>query len=72
MKCVDLIMVQTLVFTTSIPMKNVIEKLLMTVYGFTVDAAKEITKNQGYDDPLLHCEKASCVGQRVYKWPCHL
>ncbi len=31
-------------------MKDVIEKFLETVCGFTADAAKEITKNQGYDD----------------------
>jgi hypothetical protein len=32
------------------PMKDIIEKFLMSVCGFTADAAKEITKNQGYDD----------------------
>jgi hypothetical protein len=30
-------------------LKNVIKKFLVSVCGFTVDAAKEITKNQGYD-----------------------
>jgi hypothetical protein len=31
-------------------MKDVIEKFLVTVCGFTADAMKEIIKNQGYDD----------------------
>ncbi len=31
-------------------MKDVIEKILMTVCRFMADAAKEITKNQGYDN----------------------
>ena len=31
-------------------MKDLMEKFLKTVCGFTADAAKEITKNQGYDD----------------------
>jgi hypothetical protein len=31
-------------------MKDVIEEFLKTVCGFTADAAKEITKNQEYDD----------------------
>ncbi len=31
-------------------MKDVIKKFLKTVCGFTADAAKEITENQGYDD----------------------
>jgi hypothetical protein len=31
-------------------MKDVIEKFFETVCGFTADAAKEITKNQGYDN----------------------
>jgi hypothetical protein len=35
---------------TSIPMKDVIEKFLVSVCGFMADTAKEITKNQGYDD----------------------
>jgi hypothetical protein len=30
-------------------MKEIIKKFLKTVCGFTADAAKEITKNQGYD-----------------------
>ena len=40
-------MVQT---QTTITLKDVIEKFLVSVCGFTVDAAKEITKNQGYDE----------------------
>jgi hypothetical protein len=43
-------MAQTVGLTTSIPMKDVIKKLLVTVCGFKADAAKEITKNQRYDD----------------------
>ncbi len=31
-------------------MKDFIKKLLETICGFTADAAKEITKNQRYDD----------------------
>ncbi len=31
-------------------MKDVIKKFFKTVCGFTADAAKEITKNQGYND----------------------
>ncbi len=31
-------------------MKEFIKKFLITVCGFMADAAKEITKNQGYDD----------------------
>jgi hypothetical protein len=38
-------MAQTVVLMTSGPMKDVIEKFLMTVCGFTADATKEITKN---------------------------
>jgi hypothetical protein len=34
----------------SIPMKDIIKKFLLSVCGFTTDAAKDITKNQGYDD----------------------
>jgi hypothetical protein len=48
-KQVNLTMAQTIVLTTSIPMKDVMEKFLVTVCGFMADAAKEITKNQGYD-----------------------
>jgi hypothetical protein len=43
-------MAQTINLTTSIPIKDVIKKFLVSVCGFTADAAKEITKNQGYDD----------------------
>ncbi len=43
-------MVQTVTLTTSVPMKDVIEKFLVSVCGFTADATKEITKNQGHDD----------------------
>ncbi len=43
-------MAQTVVLTTSIPMKDIIKKFLVTVCGFTADATKEITKSQGYDD----------------------
>jgi hypothetical protein len=35
---------------TNVPMKDIIKKFLVTVCGFTADAAKDITKNQGYDD----------------------
>ncbi len=31
-------------------MKDLTEKILKTVCGFTAEAVKEITKNQGYDD----------------------
>jgi hypothetical protein len=31
-------------------MKEFIKKYLKTVCGFMADAAKEITKNQGYND----------------------
>jgi hypothetical protein len=49
-KCVDLTMAGTVVLMTSVPTKDVIKKFLETVCGFTADAAKEITKNQGYND----------------------
>jgi hypothetical protein len=45
-KCVDSTMAQT---RTTITLKDVIKKFLMSVYGFMADAMKEITKNQGYD-----------------------
>jgi hypothetical protein len=35
---------------TTITLKDIIKKFLMSVCGFTADAAKEITKNQGYDE----------------------
>ncbi len=35
---------------TTVTLKDVIEKFLMSVCGFTADAAEEITKNQGYDE----------------------
>jgi hypothetical protein len=35
---------------TTVTLKDVIKKFLMSVCGFTADAAKEITKNQGYDE----------------------
>jgi hypothetical protein len=67
-------------------LKDFIEKFLVSVCGFTADAAKETTKNQGYDEldefyllndkggqhPLLHSEIAAGVGQQEYKRPCHL
>ncbi len=31
-------------------MKDIIKKFLVSVCGFIADAAKEVTKNQGYDD----------------------
>ncbi len=34
----------------TVTLKDVIKKILMSVCGFTADAAKEITKNQGYDE----------------------
>jgi hypothetical protein len=40
-------MAQTRTPTT---LKVIIEKFLVSVCGFTADAAKEITKNQGYDE----------------------
>jgi hypothetical protein len=40
-------MVQT---QTTVTLKDVIDKFLESVCGFTADAAKEITKNQGYDE----------------------
>jgi hypothetical protein len=43
-------MMQFVVLRTPIKMKEIIKKLLKTVCGFTADAAKEITENQGYDD----------------------
>ncbi len=46
-KCVDSTMAQT---QTTITLKDIIKKFLMSVCGFTADAAKEITKNQGYDE----------------------
>ncbi len=35
---------------TTVTLKDVIEKFLVSVCGFTADAGKEITKNQGYDE----------------------
>jgi hypothetical protein len=35
---------------TTVTLKDVIKKFLMSVCGFTADAAKEITKNQGYNE----------------------
>jgi hypothetical protein len=35
---------------TTITLKDVIKKFHVSVCGFTADAAKEITKNQGYDE----------------------
>jgi hypothetical protein len=35
---------------STVTLKEVIEKFLVSVCGFTADAAKEITKNQGYDE----------------------
>jgi hypothetical protein len=40
-------MVQT---RTTVTLKDVIKKFLVSVCGFTADAMKEITKNQGYDE----------------------
>ncbi len=43
-------------------MKVSIEKFLVKVCGFTADAIKEITKNQGYDDlNKLYLLDDSCV-----------
>ena len=42
-------MAQILTLTTTVT-KDIIKKFLMSVCGFTADAAKEITKNQRYDD----------------------
>jgi hypothetical protein len=39
-------MAQTGTLTTSIPMKDVIKKFLLSVCEFMADAAKEITKNR--------------------------
>ena len=49
-KQVDLTMAQTVILMMSIPMKDIIEKFLVTVCRFMADATKEITKNQEYDD----------------------
>jgi hypothetical protein len=46
-KCVALTMAQT---RTTVTLKDVIKKFLMSVCKFTADAVKEITKNQGYDE----------------------
>jgi hypothetical protein len=35
---------------TTVTLKDVIKKILISVCKFTADAAKEITKNQGYDE----------------------
>jgi hypothetical protein len=43
-------MARTVVLRTPIKIKEIIEKFYQTVCGFTADAAKEISKNQGYDD----------------------
>jgi hypothetical protein len=48
-KCVDLTMVRTVTLMATIS-KVIIKKFLVSVCGFMEDAAKEITKNQGYDD----------------------
>jgi hypothetical protein len=40
-------MVQT---QTPATLKDIVKKFLVSVCGFTADAAKEITKNQGYDE----------------------
>jgi hypothetical protein len=42
-------MAQTITFMATLS-KDVIKKFLLSVCGFMADAAKEITKNQGYDD----------------------
>jgi hypothetical protein len=42
-------MARTVTLTVTVS-KDVIEKFLVSVCGFMADAAKEITKNQGYDD----------------------
>jgi hypothetical protein len=46
-KCVDLTMAKTQTLAT---LKDVIKKFLVSICGFMADAAKEITKNQGYDE----------------------
>jgi hypothetical protein len=43
-------MAQTVVFRTPTKMKDLIKKFLETVFGFTAEAIKKITKKQGYDD----------------------
>jgi hypothetical protein len=43
-------MVQTVTLTGTVNIKDIIEKFLMSVCGFTADAVKEITKKEGYDD----------------------
>jgi hypothetical protein len=35
---------------TTVTLKDVIKKFLVSVCGFTADAIKEIAKNQGYDE----------------------
>jgi hypothetical protein len=35
---------------TTVTLKDVIKKFLVSVCGFMADAAKEINKNQGYDE----------------------
>ncbi len=35
---------------TTVTLKDVIKKFLVSVCGFMADAVKEITKNQGYDE----------------------
>jgi hypothetical protein len=35
---------------TTVTLKDIIEKILVSVCGFMADATKEITKNQGYDE----------------------
>jgi hypothetical protein len=35
---------------TTVTLKDVIKKFFVSVCGFTADAAKEITKNQEYDE----------------------
>jgi hypothetical protein len=46
-KCVDLTMAQT---QTTVTLKDIIKKFLVSVCGLMADAAKEITENQGYDE----------------------
>jgi hypothetical protein len=41
-------MAQTVVLRTPAQMKVIIEQFLETVCGFTAEAAKEITKTQGF------------------------
>jgi hypothetical protein len=48
-KCVDWTMAQTITLMATVS-KDIIKKFLVSVCGFTAHAAKEITKNQGYDD----------------------